>query len=258
MPKGRFFIAVGTTSSAVAATSTDGITWTQRTLPVAQNWQTCAGNGAGVVVALGVVTGQETGTVGARSVDNGATWTQITVPNAGWNNIIYANGVWVATSGYNAGASTIAATSPDGITWTQRTLPNSVVWEGLAYGNGVFVVVSSTAGTSTIAATSPDGITWTARILPVGSAWRGVTFGNGIFLTVANTTVAATSTDGITWTQRTLPNSGNHFDVDYSTDGGYFVTVSNSTARNILYVSIDGDNNFIYLTGTAGKFIRVR
>jgi hypothetical protein len=199
-------------SNTIAATSPDGITWTQSTLPTNANWLSVT-YGNGVFVA--VASG---GTIAATSPD-GITWTQRTLPtNANWQSVTYGNGVFVAV----AYGSSIAATSPDGITWTQRTLPANANWYSVTYGNGVFVAV---AYGSSIAATSPDGITWTQRTLPANANWYSVTYGNGVFVAVAySNTIAATSPDGITWTQSTLPTNANWLSVTYG--NGVFVAVA--------------------------------
>jgi hypothetical protein len=87
-------------SSAVAATSTDGITWTQRTLPIATSW-TSVTYGGGTFVAVSA-----SSTIAATSAD-GITWTQRSLPaTASWQSITYSGSAFVAVA-YN---SSIAAT----------------------------------------------------------------------------------------------------------------------------------------------------
>ncbi len=204
------------TSSTIAATSPDGITWTQRTLPTNVYWFSIT-YGNGLFVAVA------NGSAIAATSPDGITWTQRTLPtNANWISVTYGNGLFVAI----ATSSTIAATSPDGITWTQRTLPTNANWYSITYGNGLFVAV---ANNSTIAATSPDGITWTQRTLPTNVYWSSVTYGNGLFVAIGyGSSVAATSPDGITWTQRTLPTNVYWFSITYG--NGLFVAVANGSA----------------------------
>jgi len=116
------FVAVAY-GSTIAATSPDGITWTQRTLPVSASWRSVTyGNNTFVAVA-------SSSSIAATSPD-GITWTQRTLPvSAQWRSVIYGNNTFVAVAYY----STIAATSPDGITWTQRTLPVSAQWRSVTY-----------------------------------------------------------------------------------------------------------------------------
>lgn len=212
------FVSVAYNRS-IAATSPDGLTWTQRTLPITANWRTIAyGNGTFVAMAY-------LSTVAATSPD-GITWTQRSIlgSNGYWRSLAFGNGVFVAVSETN---SNVAATSPDGITWTQRTLPATAIWSAVAFGNGVFV---ATASGSSAAATSPDGITWTERAMPASRNWGAVTFGAGLFVALANgSAVAATSPDGVTWTERTLPVSSAWYTVAYG--GALFIAIAqNSTA----------------------------
>lgn len=209
---GGQFVAVSS-NSAIAATSPDGIAWTQRTLPVSTQWRAVAyGNGTYVAIAAG-------GSIGATSPD-GITWTQRTLPTTtAWGGLAFGNGVFVAIS--VADNTNIAATSPDGITWTQRTLPTSQEWRAVAFGGGVFVAVG---GIASAAATSLDGVVWTQRAMPASGTWRSVAYGDGQFLAITESTVAAVSPDGVAWSARTLPAPPSYwFRVRYGS--GLFVAV---------------------------------
>ena len=83
--------------------SPQGVTWTQRTLPVSASWQSVTyGNGLFVAVAY-------SSSIAATSPD-GITWTQRTLPTSpNWRSVTYGNGLFVAV----ASATSIAATSPD-------------------------------------------------------------------------------------------------------------------------------------------------
>ena len=206
--------------SAAAATSTDGITWTARTLPASEYWNSVTyGNGTFVAVLDGLST--------ATSTD-GITWNASTMPsNTNWYSVTYGNGTFVAVASNNAAA----ATSTDGITWTARTMPSTRSWYSVTYGDGTFVTVEIG---SAAAASSTDGITWTARTLPSNSEWRSVTHGDGTFVAVAaSSNTVATSPDGITWTARTLPSSDTWLSVTY----GENLQPYSSPSLNNLYKS---------------------
>lgn len=149
-------------SSAYAAVSSDGYTWTDRSLPASGTWQLITSSGSTFLTVNSAI-----GTSGATSPD-GLSWTTRTLPFA------------PSAVGYGAGLFVIAyattgATSPDGITWTNRTFPASVWWSSITYANGKFVAVSpGTGSTGNIAATSSDGITWTAQTLPSSIGWNTV------------------------------------------------------------------------------------
>ena len=117
----RLFVTVSS-NSTTAASSTDGITWTTRTLPTNDSWTGLTfGNNTFVAVAGGFST--------AASSTDGITWAARTLPaEANWRATTFGNNTFVAV----ANDSTTAATSTDGITWTLRTLPSSGSWISLA------------------------------------------------------------------------------------------------------------------------------
>ena len=105
---GSVFCAVAGVSNNIAATSPDGITWTQRTLPVSAYWSAIAWNGS-----VFCVVATSNSTIAATSPD-GITWTQRTLPvNAYWSAIAWNGSVFCAVSGgsVNGGGTNIAATS---------------------------------------------------------------------------------------------------------------------------------------------------
>jgi hypothetical protein len=193
------FVAVGSddTDTNKAASSTDGITWIERTMPVSSKWRDVRyGNG------LFIAPRQASSSEYEYSTD-GITWaTSTTLPEArtwkfptwGAKNSLYV----IVALGNNRVAS-----STDGITWTLGTLPGARNWGGLAYGNGNYVV---TTVANALGAVSTNGTTWANTTLPASTRWR-LTYGRGYFLaTSESTTNAATSEDGITWTSRTAGN----------------------------------------------------
>ena len=198
-----------------AASSTDGITWTTRTLP--------ANVGTPIFSAFGnkkfVFT---TDTASTLQSTDGITWTSIN-PGRTLSGIVYANSMFVAVSPN----STTAVNSTDGITWNTRTLPVNANWTPLRFGNNTFVALAST---STTAASSTDGITWTERTLPSSANWLSLAFGNGVFAATAfSSTAVITSTDGIAWTTSTLPTTPS-FGTPLTFGNGVFVVLyTNST-----------------------------
>lgn len=160
--------------------------------------------------------------------------------NTQYSSAVYANGLFVAVSGVNAGSNVIV-TSPDGITWTQRTLNQTVKWTGIAFGNDVFVAVNTTSGNGG-ANTSTTGVSWTTRSTPVG--FEDIAFGNGLFVAITTTSNSVyTSPDGITWTARTTPSTVRAGSITYG--NGRFVIVASSTGSthyNETFTSTDGIN----------------
>ena len=223
------FVTIGQGSGSnltLAATSTDGITWTARTMPSSGSW--------GGPLAFGNNTFVTTkgGTTAATSTD-GITWTERTLPsNSSWVFATYGDNKFVFISGYG---QTAAAISTDGITWSLGSLPaaNSSWWYSVTYGNATFVAVSyyttsPSFGNSSSAASSTDGITWTARTLPATNKWSATIFGNNTFVAVGDSsTTAASSTNGITWTLRTLPTASRWVALAYGSNT--FVAVARYT-----------------------------
>lgn len=256
------FVAIRRNSS-VAASSSDGITWTARTMPASRLWNSvCYGQGKFVAVS-------SNNNNFAYSF-NGISWTLGSFPTFGdstfneWVDVIYGRNQFVAV----ANSGNVAAVSPDGITWTIRVMDviddsSARDWVSVVYGKGRYVAMSSQGDI----AYSFDAIDWNPGQMPTqdGSTmmnWKKLTYGNGLFFAVCdtggrpiagdNTTgptrFAATSADGITWEGRTLASSANWTAVAF---GNPYNLVDDSTV---------GKNTPMYVavaTGTA-TFNRIR
>jgi hypothetical protein len=211
---GSKFVAVG---GGKSAHSTDGISWTETTMPGSANWTSVAyGNNMFVTVASG-------SDKAAYSTD-GISWTEATMPSlASWHSIAYGNGMFVTV----ANTSDKAAYSTDGINWTASTMPSDANWISVTYGNGKFVAVTGSAKTGDKTTYSTDGINWSpASPLPGAIAWSSVAYGNGKFVAVANTgNTAVYSTDGINWTAMSIHHNGLWTSITYG--NGNFVAVGN-------------------------------
>jgi len=201
-------------NSSLAATSTDGITWTLRTVTGG------ASNGLQSVIFAGgrFLAPYAQNTAIFYSTD-GTTWTVRGPGGGSYSRLAYGNNTYVTVQ-YN---STSAGTSTDAFTWTTQTLPVTGFWSNITFGNGKFVAVASQSGTSVY---STDGVTWTSATLAANSNefWKDVTYGAGAFVAIANgntttnnaTTTAARSTDGITWTVVTMPSSSSWGSIVYT------------------------------------------
>lgn len=216
------YVAV-TFNSDKGAYSTDGVTWTEMSMPAVGSWIVTYGNGKYVAVASGNIKG-------AYST-NGINWTEMNMPaSRSWNGLTYGNGKFVAV----AASSDKGAYSTDGVTWTEMSMPTSRDWASVTYGDGKFVavVVDSLYG-----AYSADGISWTEMSMPASRIWRRVSYGNGKFVAVAYISdKGAYSTDGITWTEMSMPTSRSWIGVTYSDDK--FVAVAYNSDKGAY--SIDG------------------
>lgn len=243
------YVAV-TTSSDIAAYSTDGLNWTQTSLPVSTTWG-CVVYGNGRFVAFA------TNHNYAAYSDDGINWTLITLPsNTRFDAAAYGNGMFVATS-Y---VSKNFIYSTDGANWTKGSMPSSEAWDDIAYGNGKFVVI---VRDSNVFAYSTNGTSWTTGTMPTTAPWQSITYGGGKFVaTTYQSDVAAYSTDGITWTQTSLPSTQYWNDVlygngmflaltsidrvaAYSTDGITWVKSSTNYSNETWKAYVFGDGEFI-------------
>ena len=176
------------------AHSTDGVTWTEFTLPATRNWMSVTyGNGKFVAMAYNQY--------GAYSTD-GINWVEMTLPTSTyWYGVTYGDGKFVAV----ASNSSSAAYSIDGITWTETTLPASVTWGGVAYGSGKFVTI---AFNSDKGAYSTDGITWTEMSMPANGNWQIPTYANEKFVAVKTN-----SDKGAYWKAVTNGSTGKTYSI---------------------------------------------
>jgi hypothetical protein len=191
------YVSVGYSgSTGMNATSTDGVTWTNRSTG---NLFTDVAFGAGRFFAT-----VSTGVNGFYSTD-GFTWTATTIGQS--CNQVAHNGLAVGSGSLfvATGSTGILYSSPDGITWTNRGQPTGGgPLNSVAYGNGMWVAV----GNNAMIASSPDGITWTSRNLTGMGAvnFNSVAYGAGRFYANANYITEAggygggyISSNGITW-----------------------------------------------------------
>ena len=181
--------------------STDGITWTQSTLPVSEIWASiCYGNGKFIAIA-NASDNTPTATDTILYSTDGITWTEGTMPSSQyWMSVCYGNDKFVAI----ADQTNKFAYSTDGINWTQGTLPSTQNWKSVCYGNDKFVIISFDADVFTY---STDGIAWN-EVKVSHDYWYDICYGNGYYIAVTCTNKYAYSTNGINWTVKTMTNSG--------------------------------------------------
>jgi len=146
------FVAIARSTSTSFATSPDGITWTERTVPSGAYYAIIYANNLWVAVGNGVC---------VTSTD-GITWTARTMAG-NMGTIAYGRGLFVAFGAGKFGGSYSGATtyytSPDGITWTSRTCTSmgyaDVVFDGFSFLASPYV--SNTGGTYSYWYFSADG-----------------------------------------------------------------------------------------------------
>ena len=190
-------------SATYVLTSTDGTTWTERSIPVAGGWEAISyGNGVWVVV----------GDVGAGSAVNkyiyssdGITWSASnTVPSGAVRDVAFGNGIFVATHGGGCSNQCIR-TSTDGITWTQRSTPNTGNYRSVVYTGSAFYAGSNTGQ----GITSTDGLTWTSTP-DIGNSTEELAYGAGVWVSIANGSIYSSSNFS-SWTQSTGYSTGKNW-----------------------------------------------
>lgn len=199
------WVTVG--ASGKIASSTDGITWTQRTSQFSTSPISWVAYGGGTWVASGNAGKLSTST-------DGVTWTAVAPATSGWStsyavgNVAYGNGVWV---GVNANGTVRTATDPTGA-WTSRTNPLGSRQHWCEYNPSLAIwsmggESSSTAGM----ASSTNGTTWTTRNIGGGVfPSQTIMWGSNSSTIVSSTSTSGTwqmntSTNGTTWSNVTEP-----------------------------------------------------
>ena len=262
------FVAVKYGSSD-AASSTNGIDWTLRSMPSSRNWSGVA-YGKPSTTVQGVFVAVAENLNSAAYSTNGTTWTASTLPTFGdstlntYVDIAFGYNVFVAlaNSGNIAAVGTWTGTA---LTW-QGTIMDAVAdssakdWVSVSYGNRRFVAISSTGDV----AYSFDGLIWYPATMPTqdGSTahnWKQIRYGQGVFFAVGDTgsrdiaadptagitTYAATSYDGIVWTPRTLTSAENWGVVAF---GNPDITLGDSTLSNNkpTWIALPGTTSYTF------------
>lgn len=204
---GLFVAAPWGSASNAVTTSSNGTTWTSRTLTASRTWQGNPHWAGSLSTPRWIVTGPD----GSANIStDGVTWTAATIV-AGTNSDSFFTGSGGGIAIALRNGSATYYTSTDLTSWTARTFPVTVSGNPyITYGNGNFVV----SGMSTTAYyTSTDGINWTTRTTPVnGTTQAGspapILFTNGVFSygminnVPASSSSTFMSTNLVNWYQR--------------------------------------------------------
>ena len=223
------------------ATSTDAITWTLRdTAYVIHTVYGLAYGKDGSDNGLWIAGGYGTANTILTS-NNGTVWTGRgrTVFTTQLDDIVYANGLWVATG---QGGNSLA-TSTNGMNWTSRSVNASRVAYGKdGSGNGMWVTI----GSSRNFATSYDGITWTARTttaITSSASCISLIYANNVWVATTSDSYIVTSLDGILWTNRGYNNVKDCLAyAQYTYTKPMYVAVGAGVTNQTLIGSTDGTN----------------
>jgi len=236
---GSVFFAVNyNTGSRIGATSPDGVTWTQRTLPAVPgnySYYSVAALGSRLVAMEYTTIGNTCQT--AVSDDNGATWTTGTVSMGGVTvsvDFVASNGTQLITAKYS-GQET--AYSSDGINWTRGgNLPGALFWEGATW-NGSYWLMTNVSGNSTNLAKSFDGINWYNANFPTFlNCHRPLWNGKLWLIYIAGTTTLYAAADPATgWNQQNLGRSFAGHTIASDGTGNTFIGFDNLQDKMYTY-----------------------
>lgn len=205
-------------------TSSDGVTWSSRQMPVFLEDVVFDGERF-------VISGWNGQTSKILTSRDAREWVE---HSTGSSNQLYglagAGGRWVAVG--NRG--TILA-SPDRMNWVTRSSGSPVNLRDVAYGDRRYVAV----GNEGLVLTSPDGVTWQKQSRPTTNNLRGIAFAQGRFVAVgeedAQGGTILTTTNGMTWARRLSPSPRGLYAVTFGRDT--FVAVGDAGA---VISSVDG------------------
>ena len=209
-------------------TSSDGITWTRRTIP--SDYTSTGKIAYSPKLRRVVVTG---GSIGFLYSDNGIDWFSASNPVStnSYGVIVWSPEleIFVSYSSNNSGTLNVV-TSPDGINWTPRTAP-PVSNNGLAWSSelGIFCCTNP----NSFVVISSDGINWTRyNVSGVTLPQRRLVWCPQLrmFVGCNSNNIVSYSFDGINWLNRTA-TSGLKC-VTYSPELGIFVVAGSGTDIN--------------------------
>jgi hypothetical protein len=253
-PSLSLFVIVGATN---VLTSSDGITWTLRSLPNSFaffNWTSvCWSPELGLFAA--VASTSNNGTSVMTSPD-GINWTgrsTVGFDNA-WQSICWSPQLSLFVAVANSGTGNRVMTSSNGINWaTQNTTGLDNTWQSVCWSPelSLFVAVS-TNGTGNRVMTSSNGTSWALRTSAADNNWQSVCWSSelSLFVAVSNTGTGnrvMTSSNGTSWTTRTSSVDNAWSSICWSPQLSMFAVVANSGTGNRVMTSsgsVIPSNNF--------------
>ena len=232
----NYDVAASFSAGIRVATSTDGVTWTPRTVTT-QNYNPI-GRATFFKGQFVLLTQTPLGTSGSWTSPDGVNWT-FTATAAGMVESWATDGNTLVAAGGNG----LLLASTDGRTFSPRTAsPSSIGYHTVAYGQGKWFLGTNGSG---VVYTSTDGNTWapTTALSAVGGGTR-VHFNPAANSWLAySQTAYFTSTDGVTFTNRGRPSTTFNPIGPFFTfvAGGQFVTaVRPSYSSPGLHASVTG------------------
>ena len=183
------YVMTGDTPSRSVATSSDGISWTLRSVSFTHT----NSSSSSLFYEDGLfIVGSDTIGGGYATSTNGTSWTKRDIGSGIVDSLVKGNGLWVM------GFDEDIYTSTNGTSWVNRGKPFSQSGDvlSLCYGKGLFIA----GGINGVISTSTDGINWTQRTNLQGNVWSLV-YNSGLYLAGTDSRLYS-SEDGINWVQR--------------------------------------------------------
>lgn len=203
-----FGVNSSVTGTATAYRSTtDGITWTARALPVGKTWAAAAASPTRIVVSE--INGQ------VYYSDNGTSWTTVSTGSGSFTFFMVWDGSRFLLG--DGGTQKKIWYSSDAVTWGSVT-PNPSTGTGsyiqtIAFDSaGKYMAIHQGTSTTTHLKCSSD-ITvagnWTSMTMPSSTQWAGLAYGNGTWVAMRNNSAlyAYSTNFGTTWTSATAPDN---------------------------------------------------
>jgi hypothetical protein len=241
-------LAMGGSTNNRLMTSTNGTSWTMRTLPVNNRWMdVCWSPELGIFVA----TAEGPGTINkVMTSSNGIDWSlQSPSENNSWYGVCWSPQLMLFVAVAGTGTNRVMI-SNNGINWQPIGLSQGVpqiFWLSICWSPqlGLFVAVAAgwDGGNNNYIMTSQNGRTWTTISNPHNyGGTGGICWSPELRLFVAlsySLGSIVTSPDGITWTTR-QNTGGDMVGVCWSPELGIFVVANGVGSNRVMTSSLKG------------------
>lgn len=201
-------------ANSIITTSTNGINWSEVTVPVSKFWGSVLYAGGKWVI----LEGPANATQGVLYSTNGVNWTY----NATgfnqvqkWTYLAYGNGKWVALTAGDGAGKGWRAYSTNGINWTVGASLTDLSIIDPVLSNLIFDgtrFLAAYAAMYTYAST--NGVNWgvispSFNSLNMTSGPGGLAYGNGVYVMtpISTNTIAVYSTNAVNWQSTPIPSA---------------------------------------------------
>ncbi len=221
-------VVVTSSTSTTVLVSTDGQTWTQRTVSGITGFNSVT-YGEGQYIAVGKGTG---GTFVVYSSGDGETWQKVNTaaPTKQLYGVAYGNGVFVAV-----GLTGYLYVSDDGVNWTVQTPPTglgAISYATVIFDEGHFFA----GGTNQTIISSPDGSTWSGENTGGSKSVSAVRIGNGKVVASGTSGLVLVGNAPISQAQKPTANPAGG-----AVAAGTTVALSTNTAGATIHYTTDGN-----------------